>query len=138
MVNDSHSPIPQVEGKKKLYTSRDLNRDDCVRQFQHIAGQAINLILYAVDNNILQNLPILREDIRVSGDIYVPSVAHFQGKMVRHKIHHMEPFIVPSFPKYILDKHKTVTLFCDLINSNDIVFLDTIYRHIMFSTGSMI
>ena len=41
MVNDSHSPIPQVQGKKKGYTNRDIKRDDCARQLQHSTGKAI-------------------------------------------------------------------------------------------------
>ena len=60
MANDSHYPIPQVQEKKERYTARNIKRADRVRQFQDITGQPINLILHAVDNNILQNLPILR------------------------------------------------------------------------------
>ena len=59
MVNDSHSPISQVQDKKKGYTSRNIRRADIERQFQRITGLPINGILHAVDNNILQNLPIL-------------------------------------------------------------------------------
>ena len=39
MVNDLHSPIPQVQDKKKLYTTRNIKRADCARQSQHINGQ---------------------------------------------------------------------------------------------------
>ena len=59
MVNDSHSPIPHVQDKKERYTARNIKRADCARQFQNITGRPINQILHAVDNNILQNLPIL-------------------------------------------------------------------------------
>ena len=59
-VNNSWSPIPQVEENKKHYTYRDVNRDYQPRQFQHITGQSVNQTLHAVDNNILHNLPILR------------------------------------------------------------------------------
>ena len=33
LVNDPHSPIPQVQDKKERYTARDLKRDDFARQF---------------------------------------------------------------------------------------------------------
>ena len=59
LVNDSHSPIPQVQDKKERYTARDIKRADRARRFKNITGQKIKLILHAVDNNILQNLPIL-------------------------------------------------------------------------------
>ena len=60
LVNDSHSPIPQVQDKKERNTARDIKRADRARRFQQITGQKIKQILHAVDNNILQNLPILR------------------------------------------------------------------------------
>ena len=76
MVNDSRSPIPQVEEKKRQYTDRDIRRDDWARGFQNITGQPVNRILHAVDNKILHNLPILREDVDISEDIFVPSMSH--------------------------------------------------------------
>ena len=106
LVNDSHSPIPQVQDKKGRYTARNIKRADCVRRFQHITGQPIKWILHAVDNNILQNLRILREDVRMAEDIYGPSIPHLKVKTVGLKIHHMEPVKITSFPKTILDNYK--------------------------------
>ena len=71
-------------------------------------------------------------------DIYRPSVPHFQGKTVRHKIHNVEPIILTNPPKEILDRYKKFTLCCDLMHINNIGFLNTIYQHIIFTTGSMI
>ena len=56
-------------------------------------------ILHAIDNKILQNLSILREDVEMAEDIYGPSVPHFQGKTVHHSIHNMEPVMVQSVPR---------------------------------------
>ena len=86
MVNDSRYPIPQVEEKKKQYTYLDIKRDYCARWFHHINGQPIKLILHAVDNNILHNLPILREYVGMAEEIYGPSVPRLQGKTVHHNI----------------------------------------------------
>ena len=36
MVNNLYSPIPQVQDKKKIYTSRDIKWADRARRFQHI------------------------------------------------------------------------------------------------------
>ena len=60
IVNDLHSPIPQVQDKMKGYTARDIKRADCARQFKHITGKPIKRILHADNDNILQNPPILR------------------------------------------------------------------------------
>ena len=138
MVNNSHSPIQKVQEKKKRYTSCDIKWADCERRFQNITGHPIKRILHAVDNKILQNLPILREDIRMSEDIYEPSIPHLKVKTVRHKIQHVEPVKIKSVPKNILDKYKEVTICCDLMHTNGIGFPNTISRHIMFATGSMI
>ena len=53
MVKNSRSPIPQVEKKKKQYTTRDVERCNHARLFQNIYGQPVNQTLYEVDNNIL-------------------------------------------------------------------------------------
>ena len=89
MVNDSRSHITQVEWNKRQYTARNVKMSDCARRFQHITVQPVKQILHAFDDNILQNLLILWEDVRMAEDIYVPSVPHFQGKIVRHKVHHL-------------------------------------------------
>ena len=99
MVNNSHSPVPQVQDKKKRYTARDIKWTDCVRKFQHITGQPIKWILHAVYNNILQNLPILRQYVRMAEDIYGASIPHLKVKTVRRKIQHVEPVKITSFPK---------------------------------------
>ena len=77
MVNDSRSPIPHVEEKKKLYTAWDVKKSNHAIQFQHINNQPINRILNEVDNNILKNLPILRGDVGMYEEIYGPIVTHF-------------------------------------------------------------
>ena len=138
MVNNYHSPIPQVQDKKERYTDRNIKRADRARRFQYINGHLIKRILHAVDNKILQNLPIMREDVRMAEDIYGPSITHLKGKTVRPKIKHVDPVKITSVPKTILDKYKEVTICCDLIHINRIGFLNTISRHIMFATGSMI
>ena len=138
MVNDSRYTIPKVEGKKKHYTTCDINMDDCARQFQHITGQLVNQILHSFYKKILQNLLILREYFRMADEIYWTSVPHFQVKIVHHNLQHVEIIIVPNFPKGILDKYKNVTLCYYLIHINSIGFMNTIYQHILFSIGGMI
>ena len=104
MVNDPSSPIPQADGNKKKYTTRDVNRADRARRFHHITGQPVKRILHAVGNNILKIFPILREDIIMAEDIYGPNVPHLQGKTVHHNTQHMDPIVVKNFPKGILDR----------------------------------
>ena len=110
-VSDSPPPpIQQEEDNKKHYTICDVNMADCARLFHHINGQPVKIILHEVDNIILYNIPIPREDARMSEEIYLPSVPHFQGKIFRQKVQHVEPIILPNLPKGILDRQKKLTL----------------------------
>ena len=77
--------IPQARENNKQYTACDVYRADHARQFQHISGQPVKWILHALDNNILQNIPIFREDVGMYEDIYGPSVPYLQGKTVLQK-----------------------------------------------------
>ena len=86
MVNGFRSPIPQVEEKKKQYNARAVKRAYHARSFQYITSQTVKWILQAVDNNILKNIPILKEDVGMDEDIYGPSVPHLQVKTVHHNI----------------------------------------------------
>ena len=106
MVNDSHSPIEQVQSKNKRYTARDIKRAGPSRKFQHITGQPIKQILHPVDNNILKNLPILQEDAIMAEDIYGPIIPHLKGNKVRCKIQHVDPVKITSVTKTMLDKYK--------------------------------
>ena len=71
-------------------------------------------------------------------DIYGPSMPHLKSKTVRRKIENVEPVKIKIVPKTIVDKYMEVTIWYNLIHINGIGFLNTILRHIMFATGSMI
>ena len=102
IVNDSHSPIPQVQKKNKVYTASNIKWSGYARQFQKITGQPINRILHSVDNNILQNLPILQEDADLDEGLYGPSIPYLKGKTVWCKIQHVEPVKITSVPRNFL------------------------------------
>ena len=98
----------------------------------------MNQVFHEVDNNILQNLPILIEYVGMAEDIYGPSVPHLKGKTFRQNFQYVEPIILPTVPKSIIDIYNNVTLWCDLMHINGIGFLNTIFWHILFATVSMI
>ena len=67
-------------------------------------------------------------------DIYGPIIPYLKGKTVRCKIQHVDPIRITIVTKTILDKYKEVVICCDLMHINEIGFLDTISRHIIFAT----
>ena len=111
---------------------------DCASRFQNITVHPVKQILHAADKNILQNIPIIWEDVGVAEDIYGTSVPHVQVKIIIPKFQHVEPLIVINLPNIILDRYKRVILFCDLIHINGIGFLNTKNWSNMFATGIII
>ena len=71
-------------------------------------------------------------------DIYGPIIPQLKVKTVRRKIQHVKSVNITSVLKTILGKYKEVAICYDLMYINGIVFINTISRHIMFATGSMI
>ena len=138
MVNDSYSPIPRVQDNNKGYTARKIKRAGSARRFHNITVQLIKRILHAVNNKILYNLSILREDVTMAENIYGPIIPHLRGKTVQRKIQHVDPVKITIVLKTIIYAYKDVTVFCDCMQINGIGVLNTISRHIMFATGSMI
>ena len=71
-------------------------------------------------------------------DKYGPIIPHLKGKTVWSKIQQVEPVKMTSVPQTIIDQYKEVIFFWYHMYINGIGFINTISRHIMFSTGSMI
>ena len=138
IVNDSHTPHTTSAGQEERIHLPRHKKGWSRKEEPNITGQAIKRILHVVDNNILQNLPILREDFGMAEDIYGPSIPHLKVKTVRRKIQHVEPVKIASVPQTILDNYKEVTILCDPMYINGSGLLNTISWHIMFATGSMI
>ena len=67
-----------------------------------------------------------------------PSVPYLQGKVVCHKDQYVDPITMPKVPKGILDRYNNVTLCCNIMHINSIGILNTISKHIIFDTLSMI
>ena len=127
-----------MEEKNKHCTTHDINRADRTIQVHHITGQLVKRILHASDNNTLHNFSILREDVGMVEDIYGTIVTHLKRKIVFHKVQHVEPIVVPNYPKVILDRYKNIILCYDIMHINGITFHNTISWNVLFSTLSMI
>ena len=125
-------------GQGEQYTAHDINRNDCARLFQYITGQPVKQILHAVDNNILQNFPILREDVRMAEYIYVPQCDTFERQKSLPQSPACGAYHSSNFPLGVFYRYKNTTLCFDIIHINGTVFLNTIYQHILLSTGIII
>ena len=111
--------IRLVEENKKKYTDRDVERADRARRFQELSGSSLATFLDVVDNNLLKNNPITRDDVKMTEDIYGTCVSNLQGKTARKKVPHVE-IEIKTVPKSIMDKYRAVTLCVDIMFVNGI------------------
>jgi hypothetical protein len=130
--------INTVADNKNKYTNRDYNRAVLARKIQTIIGRPnTRAYINIVENNLLKNCPVTRQDILAAEHIFGPDVGSLKGKTTRRtgtpvKIHNTD------IPASIMTQYKTVVLCGDIMFVNRIPFFMTISRHIKFSTVEMI
>jgi hypothetical protein len=76
--------VNTVANNQSSYTKRDFSRAELARKIQKMMGcpSTCDFLRY-VDNNLLPNCPINRQDILAAEHIFVPDVGALKGKTVR-------------------------------------------------------
>ena len=127
IVNDSHSFITQGKEKNKQYTAHDVKISDRERRFHHTNLQPVKQTPCEIDNNILQNFPTVQEDAGMSEEIYGPSVPYLKDKTSHQKFQHVYTVVLLKVPEVIIDRYNNISLCCNLMHTNCIGFLNTIF-----------
>ena len=89
--------------------------------------------LHFVDNNLIPNCPITRQDILVAEHIFGPDLGSLKGKTVRRKPRPVKVH-TSNIPATIMSRYRHVTLAADVMYVNKIPFFVSIARDIKFST----
>ena len=132
------SLVNTVAEKKREYTEREVRGATLARKLHNIVGfPLLKTYLYNVDNKLIPNCPVTREDIKVAEDIFGPNLAILQGKTVRKSEEHVQTKIEPVPPE-ILDRYQEVTIAGDVMFVSGVAFLMTISRFIRFGTANML
>ena len=90
--------------------------------------------LHFVDNNLIPNCPITRDDILAVEHIFGPNLGSLKDKMVRWKPRPVKVHIA-NIPATIMARYRWVTLAADVMYVNKIPFFISIARDIKFSTA---
>jgi hypothetical protein len=90
-----------------------------------------------VEQNLLPNCPITRDDIMAAEKILGPDVGSLKGKTVRRKGAHVE-YAATTIPDTIMLQYRDVTMGADIMFVNKLPFFVTISRNIKFCTAQLI
>ena len=133
----NHS-VESVNENKALFTDRQVQRAKLTRNIYHALGTpSVNDFKSIITANMVKNLPITIEDIKIAEKIFGPDVGALKGKTTRQK-----PAPVVSdyieIPKELMYNHQNIILCMDGMKINGVVFLTTISRNIMYRTAEWI
>jgi hypothetical protein len=130
--------VNTVDNNKTRYTNRNYSQALLARKFQNIIGRpSTRSYLHIVENNLLPNCPVTRDNILAAEDIFGPNLGFLKGKTTRTTPKHVQTQQV-NIPINIMTRYKAVTLAVDVMYVNQIPFLMTVSRHIKFGTAEML
>ena len=127
--------VNTVAENKSNYTNRDYSRAELARQIQKRIGRpSTRAFLKIVENKLLPNCPITREDILAAEHIFGPDVGSLKGKTV-HRTPERVHARMNVLPIALMSRYRDVSLGGDIMFINKIPFFMTISRNIRFGTS---
>ena len=130
--------VSTVAENKSKYTNRDYSRAVLAREIQKRIGRpSTKAFIKIVDNRLLPNCPITRDDILAAEHIFGPDVGSLKGKTVHRPSERVEAR-VNNIPMVIMERYREVVLGVDIMFVNRIPFMMTISRNIRFATSTNI
>ena len=125
--------VNTVANNKTRYTERDYSRAVLARQIQKIIGRpSTRAFIKIVDNKLLPNCPITRDDIIAAEDIFGPDLGSLKGKTVRAGSERVQVRIT-DLPITIMGRYREVTLTADIMFVNKLPFFMSISRSMMMT-----
>ena len=131
---DVSDAIDTIKKSKQNFSTRDQQRANRVRRFQHVAAHpSDDTIIYSAMTNGIKNSPITRRDVKMALNMLGRSKYAVEGKTVRRQPNAVvtESMTVPTT---ILDYYVDVSLSVDIMHVNKVPFLISISQHIHYGT----
>ncbi len=132
---DQHMNIQTVRENYKGYTKREVLKAKEACRAQGLIGSPSKGDYKAmVQGNMIQNCPIIPDDITNMCTIFGPDLASIRGKMVRHTPVPVVGDYV-EVPRSVIKNKKIVTMAADVFFVDETAFLITVLHRIKFITG---
>jgi hypothetical protein len=134
-VDNQAQFLETVDENKKFYTKCQFKRAKRARKLLYSLGYpSINDMKAIIWMNAIKNNPVTTEDVDIAEKIFGPDVAILKGKMTCHApIPVIEDRI--EIPTELITTQYSVTLCLDGMKVNDISFLTTISKNLMYQTA---
>ena len=130
--------INTIAANKSRYTKRDYLCAVSARKTQNMIGRpSVPDYIRIVDNRLLRNCPVTRDDIIAVEDIFGPNLGSLKGKMTRRRSPQVR-MTVTDIPPVIMERYMRVTLAVDIMKVNKIPFLMTVSCHLKFGTNAVL
>jgi hypothetical protein len=124
--------LETVDENKKFYTKHQFKRAKQDRKLLYSLGYpSINNMKAIIWMNAIKNNPVTTEDVDIAEKIFGPDVTTLKGNMTRHApIPIIEDCI--EIPRELITTQYSVTLCLNGMKVNDISFLTTISKNLMY------
>jgi hypothetical protein len=134
-VDNQAQFLETMDENKKFYTKRQFERAKRARELLYSLGYpSINDMKAIIQMNAIKNNPVTTEDVDIAEKIFGPDVATLKGKMTRcAPIPVIEDRI--EIPRELITAQYSVTLCLDGMKVNDISFLTTISKNLMYQAA---
>jgi hypothetical protein len=130
--------VNTVADNRTSYTNRAYSRATLARSIQKMIGRpSTKTYINIVENNLLPNCPVTRDDIIAAEKIFGPDVGSLKGKTVRRTGEHVKHAAV-AVPSELMALYRKVTIGADIMFVNKLPFFVTISRNIKFCTVQLI
>jgi Reverse transcriptase (RNA-dependent DNA polymerase) len=130
--------VNTVAENRSNYTNRDYQRALLARTIQQKIGRpSTRTFISIVENNLLPNCPITRDDIVAAEKILGPDVGSLKGKTVRKGSVRVEGSMI-NIPASIFEQYRDVVLAGDIMFVSKMPFFMSISRKIKFGTAELL
>jgi len=137
-VNNDVVLVTTVEYNINKYTVREYLNAKKARDLQNIIGRPStqDLIKY-VENNLIPNCPVTRQDILQGEDIFGPNIGSIKGETTQTTQKHVQVNL-QDIPQEIKAKHGKITLAIDMMFIKKITFVMMTSCNILFWTPELV
>jgi hypothetical protein len=130
--------LETVDENKKFYTKHQFERAKRACELLYSLGYpSINDMKEIIQMNAIKNNPVTTEDVNIAEKIFGPDLATLKGKMTCcAPVPIIEDHI--EIPRELITAQYSVTQCLDGMKVNDISFLTTISKNLMYQTAQYI